>query len=152
MSRHSIPSKDPNHTVVIGWDAPLQTFFAQVDREVETDDDDTDPESIVDEGNRYRQHPTLDKLLTLVAPYAVVPEATKLQLANDKANSTKPSALQMAIIADFSHQEQSRLELSRQEFEAKMTDETRSPAADTTIATFSRCQHSYGAGAAFVEM
>ncbi len=107
MSRHSIPSKDPNHTVVIGWDPPLQTFFLQVDREVQADDDDddTDPESILDEGNRYRQHPTLDKLLTLVTPYAVVPEATWLQLANDKASSTTPSALQMSIIADLSRQE-----------------------------------------------
>ena len=107
MSRHRIPSKDPNHTVVIGWDAPLQTFFLQVDRAVaaENDDDDSDPESILNEGNRYRQHPTLDKLIALVTPYAIVPEATKLQLADDKANSTKPSTLQMAIIADLSRQE-----------------------------------------------
>lgn len=30
MSRHEIPAKDPNHKVIVGWDHPLLTFFAQV--------------------------------------------------------------------------------------------------------------------------
>lgn len=27
MSRHELTPKNPNHSVVVGWDHPLQTFF-----------------------------------------------------------------------------------------------------------------------------
>ena len=30
MSRHEIPAKDPRHKVIVGWDHPLLTYFAQV--------------------------------------------------------------------------------------------------------------------------
>jgi protein gp37 len=30
MSRHEIPAKDSNHKVIVGWDHPLLTYFAQV--------------------------------------------------------------------------------------------------------------------------
>ena len=31
-SRRSIPAHAPDLTVVVGWDNPLSTFFAQVER------------------------------------------------------------------------------------------------------------------------
>jgi hypothetical protein len=30
MSRYSIPAQQPGLTVIVGWDNPLQTLFAQV--------------------------------------------------------------------------------------------------------------------------
>ena len=30
MSRYKFKGRDPRHTIVIGWDNPLETFFAQV--------------------------------------------------------------------------------------------------------------------------
>ena len=30
MSRYTIPAFDPNFQIVIGWDRPMRTFFAQV--------------------------------------------------------------------------------------------------------------------------
>lgn len=30
MSRHTIPGLNPDHDVVVGWDPPLQTYFAIV--------------------------------------------------------------------------------------------------------------------------
>lgn len=30
MSRHEIPANGSNHRVIVGWDQPLLTFFAQV--------------------------------------------------------------------------------------------------------------------------
>ncbi len=30
MSRYRIPAQDPRLTVIVGWDNPLATFFAQV--------------------------------------------------------------------------------------------------------------------------
>jgi len=41
-SRRSIPARTPDLTVVVGWDNPLSTFFAQVER-AQDDDDPRDP-------------------------------------------------------------------------------------------------------------
>ena len=41
-SRRSIPARAPDLTVVVGWDNPLSTFFAQVER-IQEDDDRRDP-------------------------------------------------------------------------------------------------------------
>jgi hypothetical protein len=30
VSRHEIPALDPAHKVIVGWDHPLLTYFAQV--------------------------------------------------------------------------------------------------------------------------
>jgi hypothetical protein len=30
MSRHRLPTKTPRYEVVVGWDPPMQTYFAQV--------------------------------------------------------------------------------------------------------------------------
>jgi hypothetical protein len=43
MSRHILPAKDANITVVIGWDNPLHTFFTQVVRGDMSDDHESDP-------------------------------------------------------------------------------------------------------------
>ena len=40
MSRYSIPAQDPDLTVIVGWDNPLLTFFAQVFNASIADDDD----------------------------------------------------------------------------------------------------------------
>ena len=29
MSRYTIPAQDPALSIIVGWDNPLQTFFAQ---------------------------------------------------------------------------------------------------------------------------
>jgi len=44
-SRRSIPAHAPDLTVVVGWDNPLSTFFAQVERN-QDDDDPRDPIAI----------------------------------------------------------------------------------------------------------
>jgi hypothetical protein len=41
-SRREFPSKIPNHSVALGWDNPLMSFFAQVERD-QDDDDERDP-------------------------------------------------------------------------------------------------------------
>jgi hypothetical protein len=30
MSRYTIPSFDPNYEIIVGWDWPMRTYFAQV--------------------------------------------------------------------------------------------------------------------------
>jgi hypothetical protein len=39
MSRYTIPAQDPDLTVIVGWDNPLLTFFAQVFNASIADDD-----------------------------------------------------------------------------------------------------------------
>jgi len=40
MSRYSLPAQQPGLTVIVGWDNPLTTFFAQVfDPSIEEDVD-----------------------------------------------------------------------------------------------------------------
>src|SRR5262249_19256535 len=40
MSRYSVPAQDPDRTVIVGWDNPLMTFFAQVfDPSIEDDEE-----------------------------------------------------------------------------------------------------------------
>lgn len=92
MSRHILKTTDPTLTATIGWDPPLQTFFAQVERN--GDDPDDDPETILWEGLRPGQHPSPDTLVAMLAPYATVPATTIAALLNDKATSTQPSLLQ----------------------------------------------------------
>ena len=39
MSRYSLPAQQPGLTVIVGWDNPLQTLFAQVfDPSIEDDE------------------------------------------------------------------------------------------------------------------
>ena len=42
MSRHEIRARDQALSAVVGWDNPLQTFFAQVARPERADDEDDD--------------------------------------------------------------------------------------------------------------
>jgi len=42
MSRREIPCRKPGFTVVVGWDNPMSTFFAQVTR-IQDAEDDSDP-------------------------------------------------------------------------------------------------------------
>ncbi|MBI0536979.1 hypothetical protein D9599_15520 [Roseomonas sp. KE2513] len=40
MSRHELPARQPRTEVTVGWDAPMQTFFAQVENLDAPDDAD----------------------------------------------------------------------------------------------------------------
>ena len=70
MSRYRIPAHHPRYTVVVGWDNPLVTFFAQVfDPAIEEDDEadllwiGTTPEAI----------PTVAVLQAQLADWATIP-------------------------------------------------------------------------------
>ena len=65
MSRFAIPSKDPELQVTVGWDPPLQTFFAQVERG-QADSDDL----VLWLGTRYREHGRPEGMAAALSPYA----------------------------------------------------------------------------------
>jgi hypothetical protein len=83
MSRHVIPALFPNVTVVIGWDNPLNTFFAQVTRE--QDDDDSHDPVVLWLGSRPGEVIAARDLVAPLMPYAVLSPEDIGQLDDDRA-------------------------------------------------------------------
>lgn len=74
MSRHVIPSPNPRIEIVVGWDPPLRTLFAQVaDRSITGED--ADPMLLWDD------FATVDHLARAIAPWAELPADIRQVLA-----------------------------------------------------------------------
>jgi hypothetical protein len=91
MSRYSIPALHPGLTVIVGWDDPLVTFFAQVfDPSIEEDAEacllwiGTAPEAI----------PTIAALQAQLADWAAIPPDIVDHLIHDQQAATPPTPLQ----------------------------------------------------------
>jgi hypothetical protein len=91
MSRYSLPAQQPGLTVIVGWDHPLTTFFAQVfDPSIEEDTDacllwiGTTPEAI----------PTIAVLQAQLAGWATIPPDIVDRLIRDQHAATPPTPLQ----------------------------------------------------------
>lgn len=100
MSRYSIPANDPRYRCTVGWDNPLETFFAQVeDREAE---DDSEEQVVL-----WRGALPTDKILTVeslaeaIKDYGVIPEHTATKLRLDYENRRPPSPLQQHLRSIF---------------------------------------------------
>lgn len=70
MSRHEIPARDQTLSVVVGWDNPLQTYFAQVARPEQADDEDEDDPMLLWVGTEPREVITVEDLARHLAPFA----------------------------------------------------------------------------------
>lgn len=82
MSRHDLIPFQPAHEVVVGWDPPLRTFFAQV---LDTAAEERgDAYEVLWIGARFRE--VLDPAIVIVsvAPFAAVPADLLGQLARDR--------------------------------------------------------------------
>ncbi|QDJ12277.1 hypothetical protein HVPorG_05056 (plasmid) [Roseomonas mucosa] len=91
MSRHDVPARAPDLTVVVGWDGPLQTFFAQVHRCVPR----TGRSKVVLwVGTHWEEIPDTAQLATLLAPFAEITDRQLIQLRADQAASLAPTPLQ----------------------------------------------------------
>jgi len=95
-SRRSIPARTPDMTVVVGWDNPLSTFFAQVER-IQDDDDTRDP-ILLWIGGELGEVAQAEQLASPLAPYAELTPELVEQLRADRAadNDRGPSVLQRA--------------------------------------------------------
>ncbi|MER6256808.1 hypothetical protein ABT224_36245 [Streptomyces sp. NPDC001584] len=69
-------------TVLIGWDAPLASYFASVWDERE--DEDAEDAHLVFAGGAPYDISDVNTVLELVVPYAVVPEGLRDQLLTDR--------------------------------------------------------------------
>ncbi|WP_010339722.1 hypothetical protein [Sphingobium yanoikuyae] len=84
MSRHDLPPKaDQPHVVraTVGWDRPLQTFFAQVF--FRTEDEPEEGEALIWFGTEPGELLSPEAAIEIVAPHAIVPAALADQLADD---------------------------------------------------------------------
>jgi hypothetical protein len=91
MSRYSIPAQQPGLTVIVGWDNPLCTLFAQVfDPSIEDDEAacllwiGTAPEAI----------PTVAALQAQLAGWATISPDIVDRLVCDQQAATPPTPLQ----------------------------------------------------------
>jgi hypothetical protein len=100
MSRHTIPARDPNLTIVVGWDNPLVTYFAQVARPEDPDREDDDP-ILLWVGANPREVITVEDLARHLAPYADLTPEVAEQLRQDRAArlGQAPTAIQQAALA-----------------------------------------------------
>jgi len=89
MSRYTLVGKKLHHTIILGWDNPLETYFAQVWDERSADDD---PE--VWAGTDVGEVETVESLTHILAPYAEIPEEIVLKLEKDRGERTPPTAWQ----------------------------------------------------------
>ena len=91
MSRYHFPAQDPRFTVVVGWDNPLATFFAQVfDPSIE-DDDEADVLWI---GTAPQAISTVAALQAQLAGWATIPADIVDRLTRDQQAATPPTPLQ----------------------------------------------------------
>ncbi len=89
MSRHRITQLPEHQTklhIVVGWDPPLRTFFANV-IDVEKDEADDDAATLLMVGCRYDEIPTVTKLQERIAEYAVIPSDLLPVLEQEKASA-----------------------------------------------------------------
>ena len=91
MSRYRIPAQDPALTVIVGWDNPLVTFFAQVfDPSIEEDAE----ADLLWIGTALQELPTVAALQAQLAGWATIPPAIVDRLIRDQQAATPPTSLQ----------------------------------------------------------
>jgi hypothetical protein len=101
MSRHCIATEP--FEIVVGWDPPLQTFFLQI-LDLTRDEE---QEIVLWLGTRPGELPTVADLEAALASHATLTPELRQTLEEEKARSTKPTALQRLVIEMFN---QSKLE------------------------------------------
>jgi hypothetical protein len=95
MSRYRIPPDDPRYEVIIGWDDPLETYFATV---FDTTVDEDDAACVLWVGGALRALPTVAALQDCLQAYATIPPEVVAQLRKDHANTRPRSALQERML------------------------------------------------------
>jgi hypothetical protein len=97
MSRYIIPASATRYHVVVGWDAPLATFFGEVwDPTVPDEDDET--ACVLWAGTVLGALPTVDALQTCLAAWAQIPPEIIAQLQQDCVNTRSRSPLQERLL------------------------------------------------------
>ena len=89
MSRRKAIPQNPDHEVIVGWDAALGTFFAQVCAFTE---DCNDGDLVLWVGMRRLEIETVESLAIAIRDYATIPDDLTEQLEQDRRD--KPAWLE----------------------------------------------------------
>jgi hypothetical protein len=104
MSRYLIPAIQTEHRIVVGWDSPMASFFAEVtDLNVEaaiergeSSEEEVDA-TILWVGTTLGELPTLEQLQASVAPFAILSTDIVEQLQSDYDQPWVPSPMQQSM-------------------------------------------------------
>jgi hypothetical protein len=104
MSRYLISAIHSEHRIVVGWDSPLASFFAEViDQNLEAaiaqgecSEEEVDP-TLLWVGAIPGEIPTLEQLQAAIAPFAVLSNDTIEQLQADYDQPWSPSPMQQSM-------------------------------------------------------
>lgn len=101
MSRHVIPARDQRLSVVVGWDNPLQSYFAQVAGPERDDENDNEEPMLLWVGTKPREVVTVEDLAQHVAPFADLTFEVAEQLRADRAAKLghAPTSTQQQLLA-----------------------------------------------------
>ena len=83
MSRRDVPVKSGSHPIVkatIGWDRPLETFFAQVFAL----DNDGEEVAVVWKGTYPAELPNPSSAIDILKPYCEIPTGLAIELETDR--------------------------------------------------------------------
>ena len=88
MSRYTFTTAE--HTVVVGWDRPLHTYFAQVwkgepesEENIVKGQESLGPVPLLWTGTRLKQVPTVQDLADSLKPYGEIPSSIQESLERD---------------------------------------------------------------------
>jgi len=115
MSRYEVPTRNEQYAVVVGWDPPLDTFFAQVFDHTHGREDD-DP--VFEIGQRRGEVPTVAALGEALAAYAILSAVLQDQLETDSRVPREPVAPEITQLLN----ELERL-MAMERTEARSTEE-----------------------------
>lgn len=97
MSRYDIDTANPAATAcVVGWDNPLQTFFAQVEQFGNSPDD--DPTMLLWFGTAPSECLDVNQLAAKIYPWAILPADIAAKLEDERDAAPAPSRHQAEII------------------------------------------------------
>jgi hypothetical protein len=103
MSRYLIPAIQTEHRIVVGWDSPLASFFAEVTdlnleaaiERGECSEEEVDA-TILWVGTTLGELPTLEHLQAAIAPFAILSTDIVEQLQSDYDQPWFPSPMQQS--------------------------------------------------------
>jgi hypothetical protein len=94
MSQYHFTSRE--HTIVLGWDPPLSTYFAQVwkgepgsPENIPSDHPDYEPEPLLWIGVTREEIPTVETLAKCLKPYATIPAELTECLRAERSQSSE---------------------------------------------------------------
>ncbi|QJX01098.1 hypothetical protein [Frigoriglobus tundricola] len=94
MSRYELRGREPYTVVVVGWDRPLSSFFAQVwdERDLEFGNPDDEPEPLLWAGCRAGEIRTVEHLDRVLSPYTSLSEEIRERLSRDRGGVNRTAS------------------------------------------------------------